>query len=187
MAKERQTRQQYFDAALGTLATAGAAELKIGPLCRGLGVTSGSFYHHFGSWAGFVEALLEHWETEQTRRVFELTRALGDPWERVETLEKLATTVPHEAEAAIRAWSKADPAVAAAQRRVDELRLDGLAEVITGVGADDATARRLAVLGIAVLVGIQQLRTPVDRAELAAVLADFERVIAANVPPRGGG
>jgi AcrR family transcriptional regulator len=164
----------------------GQAGLKIAPLCRELGVTSGSFYHHFGSWAGFVEAMLTHWEAEQTQTLLALTWQAEDPWERVTVMKNLAVTVPHEAEAAIRAWGKLDPAVGHAQQRVDAARIEGLRVVVAGVGGDDATARRLSLMGIALLAGVQQIRGLVDREELLGVLNDFEQVIAANVPTTAG-
>ena len=162
----------------------GRSGLKLAPLCREVGVTSGSFYHHFGSWAGFVEAMLAHWEAEQTQRLIALSFVPDDPWERIEVMKTVAVTVPHEAEAAIRAWGRSDPAVGRAQRRVDSARIAGLHEVILGVGGDEATARRLSLMGIALLAGVQQIRSLVDRGELLAVFNDFERVIAENVPAR---
>ena len=166
------------------LGDAGQHGLKIAPLCRELGVTSGSFYHHFGSWAGFVEAMLVYWEAEQTDALLAVVRVVDDPWERIVVMKNLAVTVPHEAEAAIRAWGRTDPAVGRAQRRVDEARIEGLREVIAGVGGDEVTARRLSLMGIALLAGVQQIRSLVDRGELLAVFNDFEQVIADNVPAR---
>lgn len=169
---------------MAILGDEGQAGLKIVPLCRAVGVTSGSFYHHFGSWAGFVEAMLEFWEAEQTQRLLALVGEVDDPWERVVVLKNLAVTVPHEAEAAIRAWGRTDPAVGRAQRRVDAARIEGLREVIAGVGGDEATSRRLSLTGVALLAGVQQIRSLVDRAELLAVLDDFQQMITDNVPTR---
>lgn len=169
---------------MALLGDEGQPGLKIAPLCRQAGVTSGSFYHHFGSWAGFVEAMLADWEAEQTLRLIALVQEADDPWERVVVMKNLAVTVPHEAEAAIRAWGKTEPAVGRAQRRVDAARIEGLREVILGVGGDEATARRLSLMGIALLAGVQQIRSLVDRGELLSVFNDFEQVIADNVPAR---
>ena len=47
------TKEEYYDAALEVLAQLGFKGLNIGVLCKRLGVTSGSFYHHFGGWPGF--------------------------------------------------------------------------------------------------------------------------------------
>ena len=178
------TPVHWFETAMGLLAEHGQRGLKIAPLCRRMGVTSGSFYHHFGSWAGFVDAMLAYWEAEQTQRLLALTWAADDPWERVAVMKNLAVTVPHEAEAAIRAWGRVDPAVGRAQQRVDEARVEGLRAVIAGVGGDEETARRLSLMGVALLAGVQQIRAQVDREELLSVLTDFERVIAASTPPR---
>ncbi|ALE79138.1 hypothetical protein WY02_12605 [Pseudonocardia sp. AL041005-10] len=108
--------EQYYDAAMSILAREGAAGLKIGPLCRSLGVTSGSFYHHFGGWAGFVRGLLRYWEAEQTDRIVELARATADPVERIDVVKQLTVALRHDAEAAIRAWAQIDPRSAAPRR-----------------------------------------------------------------------
>ena len=67
------SREQYFDAAMDILATKGAGALTIAALCARFEVTMGSFYHHFRNVDTFVDALLGHWEAEQTHRVVELT------------------------------------------------------------------------------------------------------------------
>lgn len=178
------TPEQYFEAAMTLLAAGGPAALKIAPVCRSVGVTSGSFYHHFGSWADFVDALLRWWETEQTVRILALTRAAPDPWARVEVLKRLAAALPHAAEAAIRAWAAYDEAVRRAQQRMDRERLAALAEVIGGVGVEPVTARRLADLGLAILVGQQGMHRPPDPSALLAVLTGYEQVIVAHAPRR---
>ena len=173
------TPQAYFEEALRLLAREGRNGLRIGRLCAALGVTSGSFYHHFGSWEGFVAALLEHWEREETARLVELVNASDDALERVTRMKYLALTVPHEAETAIRAWATVDPTVDAAQRAVDRGRVRALGDVLASVIADDALRERLASLGVAVLAGHQQIAgvTPV---ELSALLDEFELLVRAH-------
>lgn len=171
------TKDDYFAAALDVLATRGHAALKIGSLCRAIGVTTGSFYHYFGSWDGFARELLEHWEHEKTQRIFELAAAQPDPVARVRKIKKLALTLPHEAETAIRAWSHVNPTVDEVQRRVDEERLDAVRTVIRGVVPNVREAEMLAVMGISLLVGLQQWRTPVDVKELGRLLDQYETLI----------
>ena len=154
------TREDYFGAAMALLAADGPSALTLGRLCGAVGVTSGSFYHHFAGVEGFVGALLEHWEAEQTRRIREVVEASADPWERVSVLKHLGAALPHRAEAAIRAWAAADAVVGRAQRRVDAERTDGLREVAAGVGVPPAVASRLARLGVALLAGAQQTGCP---------------------------
>jgi len=171
------TREQYFDAAMSTLASVGHTGLTIRALCKTLGVTSGSFYHYFGSMDGFVEALLEYWEREQTIRLLQLSTAPTDPVERMQRMKELAFTIPHDAEAGIRAWSKANAAVAVAQKRVDTEREQGLREVILGIVADGATADLLTLTGMVLLIGLQQWHSPVDPGEVETVFNEFEAVI----------
>lgn len=175
---------QYFDAAMSILARDGAAGLKIGPLCRSLGVTSGSFYHHFGGWAGFVRGLLRYWESEQTDRIVELARATADPVERLDVIKQLTIDLRHDTEAAIRAWAQIDPEVGRAQARVDLQRRIALEQVVGDVVADPADAYRLAVLGTSLMAGYQQTCDPRDRDLLRALFDDYQRLILSHAADR---
>lgn len=171
------TKDDYFAAALDVLATSGHGALKIGSLCRGIGVTTGSFYHYFGSWDGFVVELLTHWEQEETTRLATAVGAGADPAARVRTIKSMAMSLPHEAETAIRAWSHINPAVAAVQARVDQERFEAMRAVLAAVLPSRRRAENLAVMGISLLVGLQQWRTPVDRKELGRLLDEYEALI----------
>ena len=177
--------ENYFEAALRILADNGVPGLKIGVLCSTLKVTSGSFYHHFGGWDEFVGQLLEYWETEQTRRVMQMTHLAANPWEQLDVLKQMAVQMPHDAEAAIRAWGRGDATVNVVQRRVDELRHDSLRDVIIDVGVEPSYAELLATMGLTVLAGFQQVRSGADTEELAALLSEVVRLVAARatLPP----
>jgi AcrR family transcriptional regulator len=162
---------------MAILAADGAAGLKIGTLCRTLGVTSGSFYHHFEGWPGFVHSLLEYWEAEQTQRIARLAQANPEPFGRVELLKQLATGLPHDAEAAIRAWATLDPEVDKAQRRVDTERQAVVKGVVAGIVEDPDAAAKLAELGMAILVGFQQLGRPPESERLAFLFQEYQRLI----------
>jgi AcrR family transcriptional regulator len=171
------TREEYFGTAMSMLAGEGHGALKIGALCKRLGVTTGSFYHYFGSLDGFVDALLEYWEREQTIRLVQLARVPVDPVERVHRMKELALTLPHDAEAGIRGWSKSNTAVAVAQKRVDTEREEALRDVIGGIVPNGPKAELLALIGITLLVGLQQWRTPINLREVAQVFDEFEAVL----------
>ena len=172
------SQETYFRAAFDLLAQEGHGGLKLGALCRRLAVTTGSFYHHFDGWHAFVEGLLDHWEAEQTERILRSSRAVPDAVTRVRIMKELtATTVPHAAEAAIRMWGGGDPRVRRVQDRIDELRIAALAEVLDGVIDDPAQSRRLAVLGISIMIGWQQLRQPRALSELVELFDEFEATV----------
>jgi AcrR family transcriptional regulator len=174
------TREDYFAPALDVLAARGHGPLTIGLLCRTIGVTTGSFYHYFGSWDAFVDELLRHWEREKTQRPVAVASAETDPITRVRTIKKLTLALPHDAETAIRAWAHVNPAVAVVQARVDDERLASIRAAIVPLVGRNRRTERLAVMGMTLLVGHQQWRTPVDVRELARLLDDYEDLILAN-------
>ncbi|WP_431965853.1 TetR/AcrR family transcriptional regulator [Nocardia sp. bgisy134] len=171
------TKEQYFDSALEVLAELGFKGLNIGLLCRRLGVTSGSFYHHFGSWQGFVDALLEHWENRQVLILRTLKFNQGDPDDDVRAMSDLAAGLHHEAEAAIRAWAANDESVNLAVKRVDESRRRTVHKVINGVVGDDETATVVTSLGMAMLIGYQQISACGGEVSLQRLLNEYARLI----------
>ncbi|MFF0545145.1 TetR/AcrR family transcriptional regulator [Nocardia thailandica] len=171
------TKEQYFDTALTVVAEFGFRGLNIGMLCRRLGVTSGSFYHHFGSWQGFVDALLDDWENRQMIQLRALDVGTADPEHDVRALSELARALPHGAEAALRAWAANDPTVGATLTRVDDSRRRTLRRVIGGVVRDQTAAGTVTDLGMAVLIGYQQMAAAGTETELRQLLAQFARLL----------
>jgi AcrR family transcriptional regulator len=180
------TRGDYFEAALRILGTEGAGRLKIGELCKSINVTTGSFYGYFGSFDGFVTEFLEFWEASQTERIVNLANAPDDPAERIHTMKELGRSVPHEAEAAIRSWAHHHPIVAEAQKRVDERRTRALTDIVRPACANQAEARRLGVMAVTLLVGLQQLRSPVTKKDFDTLFDEYEAVVMARYAANHG-
>ena len=70
-----------------------------------------------------------------------------------------AFEVNHEAESAIRGWSRTNPLVAEFQRRVDQIREEVLVQAFVDVGIDKDEARVLARIGLTILVDTSRSRT----------------------------
>jgi AcrR family transcriptional regulator len=174
---ETRTRRDYFDAAMAILSEHGPESLTIAALCERLGVSKGSFYHHFRGMPGFVEDLVADWEVEHNDRLIDRSNGERDPMRRVEVLRDIAVGLPHGAEAAIRAWSRSSPAVAVALARVDVRRELHVADSLALLGLEPRRARLFARMGLAIVVGIQQMQRPVDRAALEAMLTDFNATL----------
>jgi AcrR family transcriptional regulator len=123
------SKRDWLDAGLALLAEKGAPAVTIERLTDRLGLSKGSFYHHFKGIGGYRTALLEHFEAERTTRFMdEAERAQGD---RLRTLMKLvlAPGPGPELEIAVRAWALQDAEARAVQERVDRTRADYLTEV----------------------------------------------------------
>ena len=175
------SRDDYLAAGLDLLADGGESAVTIAALCGRLGVTKGSFYHHFDSVPVFHEALLAFWE-DGTQRAIAAARAVTDTRRRLAVLKELAVAAHHEAEGAIRAWGRSYAPAAAVVRRVDAAREANLVESFRALGLSPARARRLARIGLATLIGTQHLECPVDRRRLLAVFDEYQHWLESAVP-----
>jgi AcrR family transcriptional regulator len=165
----------YFEAGLGLLADGGSKAVTVARLCQVLGVTRGSFYHHFEGISDFMVRLLAYWETRGLDQVAR-TVAVTQPSSLLEVAKLTATwDLHHEAESAIRALARTDPVVAEVQQRVDTRREDDLVATFVLTGIEPDRARVLARLGIAVLIGTQQREHPVDRRRLREIFDEYQR------------
>ncbi len=174
---ENRSRASYFAAAMDILGQEGPSGVTITALCARLQVTKGSFYHHFRGRSDFVAALLEYWATEHASRLIRISESVEDPIARITVLKNIAVGLPHGAEAAIRAWSSHDPAVAAVQARVDTSREEHLHQSCLAAGVPEPRAATLATISLSLLVGIQQLRRPAPPELVAAVFEELEQLV----------
>ena len=169
------TPEDYFEAGLEVLAGSGPQAVTVAALCRRLGVTKGSFYHHFSGIPDFMQRVLGHWERQEVRRALEA-------WARAERdkpteIAKLAATwgIRHEAETAIRALARTDASAAEVLQRVDDRREHQLAGLFEMLGMEEGRARVLARVGMAILIGTQQREHPVDRRRLEQMLGEYQQ------------
>ena len=127
----RLTKQDYFRVGFRLLAEGGIGAVTIANVCELLGVTKGSFYHHFRSAPAFHRALLEHYEEEYAhRRIAELDAVAGPEGRRLEALVQRGVERDHEAESALRAWARTDVATAEVMQRVDATRAQYLVRLL---------------------------------------------------------
>lgn len=181
----RVSRAAYLEAALDVLADSGSDGLTVAELCTRLGVTKGSFYHHFSGTAELVTALLAFWEDVRSQRLIAASAAEPDPASRVELLLRIAVGLPHAAEAALRAWGRSNCEVRDVVARVDRAREDHLMDSMMLAGSPPDEARLRARTAIAVLVGTQQREDPVDVAMLRAMLEGLQAQDEAHWNARG--
>ncbi len=154
------TQIDWLDEGLRVLAESGLPGLRIDSLARGLGVTKGSFYHHFVDLADYRRALLGHYEESCTRRQLTANSALPDaePMVRLSSLAKAALTeeVTHGGlEVMVRAWAAQDDDARQTLERVHALRLGYLEQLIGAVVPDPVAAAELARTIYYLLIGSQ--------------------------------
>lgn len=159
------SRTDWLEQGLQMLSSEGPQRLKIDTLCQALGVTKGSFYHHFKHHAAYVSALLEHWKSTYTQQLIEAVAGVDDPRLRSQRLSELVYLKDMRPEVAMRAWANSHAEVAAAVREVDAQRIGYMVELAQHMGAADEKAVLLAKMAYAQLVGMQHLQAFISPAD----------------------
>lgn len=175
------TREDWFRIAGEQLVEHGEAGLTIQSLTRRAGVTQGSYYHHFGSQAGFVEAFLEH----LAERAFVDVSTLADqdtstPEGARQALRRIVELVAAEdlrLEAAVRRWAHRNPAVAALVDRIDAQRGRLLFDLFLAATGDEERAFFLTRVNGAAYLGAVHSRPPIEGEEYARMAAELERLL----------
>ena len=144
----RLDREDWLNQAWGAFVSGGIGAVSIQALAEQLGVSRGSFYHHFADRQDLEQEMLRYWEERWTLAVRENVRSLGlDP---ANTLMALMNTIRHWRASAydvmVRAWAIQDSSVQDAVRRVDEERLAFIRSQFVALGFDELEAENRARL-----------------------------------------
>jgi len=171
-------RAQWVSAGLEALRKGGVAAVRVERLAGGVGVTKGSFYHHFRDRGALLEALLDFWSREMTDAEFARLETLrGGLAARLLALaEDVLEKGMGRYDPAIRAWARHDRKVAAAVAQVDRRRVKALAAFFEEGGFSAAEARVRARTFYTFLLGEPQVRAPVREAgelqKMVKILSD---------------
>lgn len=176
----RTTRTRWLDEGLTVLARDGIDGLRIDKLAARLGVTKGSFHHHFAGIVDYRRALLAHYE-DQTREALAAAIASRSGEGTRATLEWLTSLVARsdsgvgaeirrpELDAAVRAWAHGDAEARATQARIDAAAIDALQAAWRPAVETDAAARTAALVPYLVSLGAAAIVPPIEPGELQAV------------------
>lgn len=167
------SREAYLDTGLEVLSDLGYGGLKLAEVCTRLGVTTGSFYHYFSNWSSYTRELMEYWRQGRTVQLIEWIRAEPDPRRRIDNIINIGLDLPHSAEAAIRAWSGADPDVHAVQAEVDKQRHEITRQSALEILHDERQAELFANWAVYLLVGYEQATLPQDSGALEWIVGQL--------------
>jgi len=134
--KPRLKRQDWIDTAIQQLLEAGVGEVTMEQLATRLGVTRGSFYHHFSDREDLLRAMLEYWAQRWTYDVRDQIDALGlDASSTLFALMKaIRSNRAADYDAPFRAWALHDPLARAVLEQVDAARLDQIQGLFAELG-----------------------------------------------------
>ena len=156
MGRRGTSQRDWVEAGEALLIEGGIDAVKLSALTCRLGVSTGSFYHHFGSFDAYLTALAEFYGAEQARVPIEEARArVGDD---PAALLREATHIfgdrsMRQLNVAMRAWARGDERARDAVRRYDETLMAELDQVFRDLGFDElaAKSRTLLMMGLATL------------------------------------
>ncbi|HEY7773208.1 MAG TPA: TetR/AcrR family transcriptional regulator [Marinagarivorans sp.] len=162
-------RDQWLRQSLTLLITHGPDVLKVDPLCRKLGVTKGSFYHHFPSREVFVGELLKHWQQVHTQALIDALDGIDDPYLRSHALSKLVNAQNKEQELAMRGWALRDNEVAQFVSRVDGQRIECIEHILAAMTGQQDNAGLQARLIYSQWLGSVQLADHISDQQQASI------------------
>ena len=172
----RLTREDWLEGGFEELREQGARALTIDSMCARLGVTKGSFYHHFPGRESFFRALLEAWEERMTDELIEVSKECEGFEERNLRLTRRGLELfDPRLEAEIRTWAQQDAFAREVQERVDRRRIEYLTELFALITDDADLAADLAVIRYAFSVGAQHLQPAPDRDRYTRLFELLER------------
>ncbi|SHM32798.1 TetR/AcrR family transcriptional regulator [Cryptosporangium aurantiacum] len=164
------TRDDWIERGLEVLAQDGLPGVRIDRIAAQLGVSKGSFHHHFAGAAGYRQALAQRYEE---RVLAELSRVAGSAqglgfglFDRL--VEALDDLYDARLETAMRAWALHDDVARDVMSKVDDARLRVLQDGWSAVLPHEDAARIAALVPHLVVVGASAAALPA--ADLRSVL-----------------
>lgn len=179
-----EARDRWLREGVEVLAEEGAGGVRIDRIAARLGLSKGSFHHHFDGAAGFKQDLLAHLEDRQTRA---LSRAVAEAQagggrsgrESFQNLLPLLGVSRGELyrpqlETALRAWALTDPDAAQAQASIDEQRLEAIRSIWRRITDDEEEVRLASLLPYVIVVGATVVLPPLEVDDLRRL---YERIL----------
>ena len=130
------SRKDWVLAGQDLLREVGISGLKLSSLTARLGVSTGSFYHHFADFEDYLGVVAEFFSADKVQGVIERTRVGDpDPVTRMQQLAKLSLEEhTFELDRAMRIWATMDERAAVTVARSEKLVLEFLSEAFEELG-----------------------------------------------------
>jgi AcrR family transcriptional regulator len=167
-------REAWLDAGQELLRDSGVAAVKLDALTRALGLTTGSFYHHFDGMKQYLDELARLYGSDQVKANLDLAD-VEDPRERIRQLGRIARrSRMRRLDAAMRDWAGNNPIAAESVRAADEQLLLFMSRAFRDLGYSnrDAQLRAQILLSFGVARVTPPWRIAVDNDDrMLAILA----------------
>ncbi len=147
-------RLDWIEAGQRLLIDGGLPAIRLAALTRELGVTSGSFYHHFTDFREYLGELADYYGGENIERLREAIAPIPEPAQRLRLLLSLRDQWDiARLDAAMRVWARNDERARDAVARLDDKMLEIIREQFTALGFSGQEARLRALLSFCAGIG----------------------------------
>ncbi|MBW0115742.1 TetR/AcrR family transcriptional regulator [Pseudonocardia abyssalis] len=166
------TRDLWLSAGAAALADEGPDAVRIDRLAVRVGLSKGSFHHHFSGIGGYRAALLERLEQMQVALLGAVSTELAalTPVDALRSLPaRLDELVDADLDRALRAWAVGHREAGDTVERIDRARLEFLEALWRRVVADPSRAHAAALLPHLLLIGAGSVHPPLDSASRQAL------------------
>jgi AcrR family transcriptional regulator len=175
------SRERWLHDGLAILAESGVRGLTIESLSARLGLSKGSFYHHFDGMPGYRQALLEYFEERESRDFIERANAAPDPAGEPRLRHIVADVMASEGgrphlENAVRSWASSDPVAREYLDRIDLARVAFLQEQFEAMKLEPQAAADFARIAHLMSLGAAQTLPPLAPPEIVRL---WDRLLAA--------
>ena len=190
-------RDRWLNEGVTVLMTEGASGLRIDRLAARLGLSKGSFHHHFAGAHGYKIDLLHHLEDLLTSALEAAIAETATEPDAPRAFAKLieVTMTPDEKdedgsqvyrqqlEIALRAWALTDADVAATQARIDRARVEGLSSLWRQFSATEEEVRLRALLPYVISLGASVIMPPLGLDELRKLYESIQPLVPQTATP----
>lgn len=170
----RLTKADWIKAGQDLVREFGITNLRLAALTRRLGVSTGSFYHHFVDFEEYLAAVAEYYSVGGVTGLLQRAAAEAKtPTERIKNLGRLSVKEQvWELDAAMRVWATMDKRADRAVVRAEAATLDFLAAALIDLGIAPADAQLRA--RVLLSVNIARLATMTAKTRRQYLLQAFD-------------
>ena len=168
-------KDRWLDEGMVVLAEQGAEGVRVDRIAARLGLTKGSFHHHFDGIADYHRALLGQYEIDAMDAIKTAVSATSHlPPQQALTALPANFVFDPRIDGAVRGWAFSNEEARAVQERVDAARLEALTSLWQQLLPDPVRARTLALVPHLLMIGASAAMprpTKSDVQDLFALLA----------------
>ena len=175
-------KEDWINCAITELKLHGHQAISPSKLATCLGVTRGSFYHHFQSSSAFSRAVLLEWVSRNTEQGFD--SAEKNSLTEVEKLEKVmefAWSSDAELEVAVREWATVSEEAKQCVAKTDEKRLSELTRLYQSVAKSEQKGSSMAKIAFYGLRGALHSNPPLSQDELQSLILEIQNFMLSSL------